>query len=113
MKQHRRFVKHGVAENVKMLAAKPDASMDTGKDVLSQLEVCLEDLAEAGFGSRAILCSPHEFWLPEVRWRSLIVFTSVLDGDELQAVINDFEALKGGDWWPLEMFCLSDDDPYA
>ena len=59
----------------------------------------------------ALLCSPHEMGVPETRYRSLLMYSQVLDSDDLTEVVHDYNRAKDGSRLaPLEMFMLADDD---
>ncbi len=62
---------HGVGENVRNLCAKSPAST-TGTegptdDDSSNLKLCQSNLASSGYASIAVLASPHQFFIPEIR----------------------------------------------
>ena len=98
----------GLAENVRTLACTPSGD---DKDE-SGLVACQQELSEAGYASVAILASPHEYWVPENRWRALLPFSKKLSLRELQGVARDFKDLRNrAALLPLEMFMLDPDDP--
>ncbi len=67
---------HGVGENVRNLCAKSPGSLmhssTTGTegptdDDSSNLKLCQSNLASSGYASIAVLASPHQFFIPEIR----------------------------------------------
>ena len=98
----------GLAENVRTLAAKPSGD----DDLQSGLDTCQADLSDAGYASVAVLASPHEYLIPECRWRALLMFSRKLSLAELQAVARDFDDMKHrSELVPLDSFLLHPDDP--
>ncbi len=107
----------GLAENVKTLANKPnmnslDADDKDSVELATCLQRCQEDLSSEGYASVAILASPHDYILPEHRWRSLIAFSRILSLQELEEVAAEFEEIKAiADVATLDQMMLPPNDP--
>ena len=101
---------HGIAENVaNILVECKEAAYQECK---SNLEVCQRDLSSAGYNSIALLLSPHEFCVPEHRWRVFILYSRVLAMERLQSVASLIETWKHHMCrLPLDSFLLAPDDP--
>ena len=88
---------HGMAENVRTLCCKPqraDVESDD-PDLQSNMEVCQQQLAEEGYHSIALLVSPHEYFIPQVRWRMVLIFSRMLSLAELEQIGHDLTQQRG------------------
>ena len=100
---------HGIGENVLNINARTSELPD---DCRSNLQVCERDLSQLGYNVLSVVGSPHEFMIPQMRWRVFIIFSRTLSMASLKEVASTLDAVKvAAPLLPVDAFTLHPDDP--
>ena len=101
-----------MAENVTNLGAKINSPDPDVEEPTSNLKQCQADLGQLGYNSVAIVLSPHQLVMPEMRWRTYILFHCKLSVAALQEIAITIDAMKADATpFPLDRFMLCNSHP--
>ena len=101
-----------VLENVVNLHAKGKAKTDQN-ETQTMLDRIMKDLAIRNYSSIALKLSPHNFGVPQHRWRWYVVATRVLSLNVLRKEVEGkIPELQTDEMMPVDSFLLAENNPY-